>query len=272
MEVKYIVHRQPRDKRQYIPAHYHSYYELIYYFSGAGVTHYYPENTPHNPSRLTYIPSFMKYNRQFEFKERSCVLYQADTIHDESYYTDSEVFSVVFEASQGECDLKTLSLLDASGVIESYINHIEKEFEQKNVGYPAMINSLLTQAIITLERQYLSQKNESNELWAQMCNYIDDYFTTDINFEMLAQSTGYSLGHFRELFKQRMGVSPKTYIIRKRMDFAKSLVESTTLPMQDIAMQAGYKDYFQFSACFKKTFGASPQVYRKRRSRSENGI
>ena len=263
MDVKYIVHRQKREKTQYVPAHYHSYYELIYYFRGTGVTHYYSGSESRKPSRLTYIPSFFKYKQQFSFKDRTCILYRADTIHDECYDSDSEVFSIVFEADKNECALDNLSIYDASGIIETNITHIEKEFAQKKIGYSPMIDALLLQTIVLLERNYHAQKNEEEDLWAQTFHFIEDYFTTNIDFEMLAQSTGYSLGHFRALFKQRTGVSPKTYIIRKRMELAKGLVENTAIPMQDIAQQIGYQDYFQFSAYFKKFFGMSPAKYRK---------
>jgi AraC-like DNA-binding protein len=48
------------------------------------------------------------------------------------------------------------------------------------------------------------------------------------------------------------------------MDHAAYLLLSTSLPICEIARACGIPDYNYFSKLFKKEYGCSPTVYRKR--------
>lgn len=61
------------------------------------------------------------------------------------------------------------------------------------------------------------------------------------------------------------------YIVKKRMEQAMLLLESTALRSGEIAWKVGYKDVNYFSAAFKKKVGMSPREYRERK-RNGKGI
>ena len=65
------------------------------------------------------------------------------------------------------------------------------------------------------------------------------------------------------IFKQLTGFSTKDYLIYYRMRKATSLLETTTLPIETVAVSVGYRDQFHFSKEFKKNVGVSPSEYRK---------
>lgn len=54
--------------------------------------------------------------------------------------------------------------------------------------------------------------------------YIDEHFTTKISIEEIASQTYYSTDHFRVLFEQKVGKSPKAYILDKRLEYSKQLI------------------------------------------------
>ena len=58
--------------------------------------------------------------------------------------------------------------------------------------------------------------------------------------------------------------TPRQILIEMRMDYAETLVECTDYPLKTIARSTGYSDEFIFSSAFKKHFGVSPKIYRKK--------
>jgi AraC-like DNA-binding protein len=66
------------------------------------------------------------------------------------------------------------------------------------------------------------------------------------------------------LFKEHTGKTPLQYIIQKKIDLAKRLLSTTTLPLYGVAVRLGYEDQNYFSKVFKRTENMTPMEYRRR--------
>lgn len=86
-----------------------------------------------------------------------------------------------------------------------------------------------------------------------------------VPLQALAQECGLSYERFRKVFRDRLGVSPHEYRIRRRIDQACTALRSDDLPIHAIASSLGYANPFQFSAQFKRLVGVSPATYRRTR-------
>ncbi|MBO7147064.1 MAG: AraC family transcriptional regulator [Lentisphaeria bacterium] len=64
--------------------------------------------------------------------------------------------------------------------------------------------------------------------------------------------------NFRKQFKNAIGISPNEYRIRKKLEFADSLLCHTRLSLKEIAEKLQYKDLSDFSRQYKKYRGFSP--------------
>lgn len=71
-----------------------------------------------------------------------------------------------------------------------------------------------------------------------------------------------SRDHLIRLFREHHGVTPVEFLIRARMDSARSLLLATGFSIKQIAAQLGYADTFCFSRQFKKRAGLSPSAFR----------
>jgi AraC-like DNA-binding protein len=91
-------------------------------------------------------------------------------------------------------------------------------------------------------------------------NYREQNFTV----ESLAKELNISEVHLRRIFINSTGVSPKKTINNIRFEQAKTLLETTNLPISEIALNIGFCDQFHFSKSFKEAVGISPIEYRKR--------
>ena len=78
----------------------------------------------------------------------------------------------------------------------------------------------------------------------------------------LAEELGICHSTLNKLFRERAGVSPLQYRIRRRMEEAKHLLGNTSLPVKEVAFRLGYLNQLYFSNDFKKNCGMSPKAYR----------
>jgi len=79
----------------------------------------------------------------------------------------------------------------------------------------------------------------------------------------LAARAGYSVDHFVRLFRARTGLSPKEFMVRRRMDRATALLKGSSHTVTQIADLLGYQDLGFFSRQFKAYVGASPDHFRR---------
>ncbi|BBI31185.1 AraC family transcriptional regulator [Cohnella abietis] len=92
--------------------------------------------------------------------------------------------------------------------------------------------------------------------------FMEENYLADVNLSVLSRLTHMNAYHFIHVFKKETGVSPIQYLIRYRMEVAKQYLETTSLPMVEIAEKIGYKSETYFQNLFKKTTGVSPGKYR----------
>jgi AraC-like DNA-binding protein len=77
----------------------------------------------------------------------------------------------------------------------------------------------------------------------------------------MAKSCGLSATHFRRLFLQRTGMSPKQYIDQLRIERAQHLLLEHHTSVTETARRLGFANAFHFSRRFKEIIGRSPQDY-----------
>lgn len=120
---------------------------------------------------------------------------------------------------------------------------------------------IILEFIKSNNRPYLPSKNKLRI--EPVTDYIERNYTKEISIETLAQMTGFSVSHFRKIFTDIYGMSPKAYILSVRMENAKKLLPDLNLSISEIAEMVGYQNIFYFSRAFKNKEKISPNEYRK---------
>lgn len=85
----------------------------------------------------------------------------------------------------------------------------------------------------------------------------------DISLEELAAEARLSAFHFARMFKQTLGVPPRVYLTRLRIEKACELLEQTDLPITDIALAVGYTSNQVLARVFVQHQRRSPSEYRR---------
>ncbi len=80
----------------------------------------------------------------------------------------------------------------------------------------------------------------------------------------VAQELGVSESSLRSYFTRVYGTTPGTFARSRMLQHAAQQLACTTLPVSDIAAQAGYGNPSKFSAAFRRETGMTPLEYRRR--------
>jgi AraC-like DNA-binding protein len=84
-----------------------------------------------------------------------------------------------------------------------------------------------------------------------------------LNLQALAAGARLSGSHFRKLFRETHGESPRDMQTRARMQKAGELVLHSNWSITEIAHQLGFSTVHNFSRAFTREIGVSPQGYRR---------
>lgn len=89
-----------------------------------------------------------------------------------------------------------------------------------------------------------------------------DFCKGELTVEYLASLCGISSVYFRKIFASRFGMSPKEYIIRRRIDYACTLLRAGDFSVGEVALLCGYAEPCHFSREFTRLVGTSPSKWR----------
>ena len=98
-------------------------------------------------------------------------------------------------------------------------------------------------------------------------DYIKEHYQEKINLDDLGVITGYVPLHVLRIFKQQTGKTPHEYAANLRLMEARNLLESTFLPVSEVAFRVGFSSASGFQIAFQNRFGISPGKYRRESER-----
>lgn len=153
----------------------------------------------------------------------------------------------------------------------AYYTHVETHHRAIDNRLSLIMHSLQNSEkaiVLQLTREFLLRllphdADESNETVQTAKRYIHEHLADELTVSLLAEQLFVNANYFSRLFKKTVGTGCNEYIIRKRMEQAEALLQTTSLPTGNIAEQVGYRDKNYFSLAFKKITGLSPTAYRE---------
>jgi len=95
-------------------------------------------------------------------------------------------------------------------------------------------------------------------------HYIQQFFHTGLTVRMIAEHCHLGERTLLRKFVGLTGFSPTEYIQNVRIQKARELIETTSLPIETIASRVGYEDAGGFRMIFKRLTGLSPREFRVR--------
>lgn len=97
---------------------------------------------------------------------------------------------------------------------------------------------------------------------AGLLKAIDSSLQQPITVPELAAQSGWSADYISRLFRKRYAMTIPRFLLLRRMELARHLLLSSSMPVQKIGDRVGIPDPQYFNKQFRKTVGLSPSGYR----------
>ena len=96
----------------------------------------------------------------------------------------------------------------------------------------------------------------------RVIEYVEAHIDQDIALADLATMAGMSAHYFSELFKQSLQLSPHQYVLRRRIERARKLLNDPAITVFEAAVRSGFADQSHFTKTFRRVVGVTPSGYR----------
>lgn len=97
----------------------------------------------------------------------------------------------------------------------------------------------------------------------QILVLIDQNYDRKITVHEIASALALDRSYLHRIFKDKMGVSIKDYLLQVRMNSACKMLLNSDLSVGDVGRSVGYDDELYFSRLFRKKMNMSPTAYRQ---------
>jgi AraC family transcriptional regulator len=179
---------------------------------------------------------------------------------------------LIGRASGGEVDPGRLELAPALDLSDPDILHamhgLIREIERPGPLGRVYAESLAVMALTALVRPHLREAEGRQETGVELrsvrhvIDFIDAYLDEDLSLFTLAAEAGLSPRHLARQLKRATGLSPHQYVLRRRVERAKTLLAQRDLSITDVALAVGFSSQAHLTAAFRRVYSITPGVYR----------
>lgn len=103
----------------------------------------------------------------------------------------------------------------------------------------------------------LDSNFNNNEVISKSIEFINDTLYNSPTLDELSKNIGLSKYHFIRIFKEETGLTPHQYIINKKVENARALIEKG-YSIVDASLESGFNDQSHFNRNFKRIYDFSP--------------
>lgn len=251
--------------------------EQRFYMAGVGLHEEMPAGYVNRPSGtwdwlFMYFHSSIdiRINRELrEFPSQTLMIWSEEEAH--FYGLEKEAFEHSWIHCQGSILPEALRgsgirpgvypKLLCEEILEKYLPLIHEERLRGDLE-PLILESLFRCFLQELGR-VANPRVTSLPIWIhELKRYLEINYANPIRLDDLSQKFSVSKSHLVSEFKKYLGAPPVEYLIRLRMEHARSHLLDSHLSIGDVAHRVGYDDIYHFSKIFKKYMGKSPSSFR----------
>lgn len=110
--------------------------------------------------------------------------------------------------------------------------------------------------------------SKADSTMQDMLSFIHENYSRTIHIEDLCEAGKISRNQCFHLFNKYTGDTPNNYILKFRLNSAKSMLITSDVPLSQIATSCGFAHQSHFTNHFTKYYGITPLQYRKAKKKS----
>jgi AraC family transcriptional regulator len=155
-------------------------------------------------------------------------------------------------------------------VINTIGNALLSEVESERLGGRLYAESLANLLAVHLLRNYTTSVEQGRVVVGGMSGrklqlvlrFIEANYDRDLSLAELSSAAGMSTFHFSREFKKTTGKTPHQYLIKFRIDRAKTLLSQSDMPLIEVGLRSGFSHQSHFTRLFHRLTGTTPQAFR----------
>jgi len=162
--------------------------------------------------------------------------------------------------------------LEGDPTLKRICGALRSEVDSQNYGREILVKNLVSELAIHFLRNFspsvsrldVFDSGHATARWQvrKALEYLHDTYTQEFSLDRIADAAGLSKYYLERVFKKATGLPPHTYVLMLRIEAAKKLLASSSMPIAEIAMELGFSDQSHFTNAFKRRTGFTPQAYR----------
>jgi AraC family transcriptional regulator len=166
--------------------------------------------------------------------------------------------------------LQGVELAPSIHIRDAQIEHIGWMMQaEENDEYPGgrlfadSLASALAARLLSLQfRRTASDSKRRRALPAwrlrRVIEYIEAHLDEDLTLKELATIAGYSLSHFKPLFKQAAGMPVHRFVLERRIERARTRLLEGGKSITEVALETGFAHPSHMARCMRRVLGVSP--------------
>jgi len=127
----------------------------------------------------------------------------------------------------------------------------------------AVASRVVTQHSSLANRKMGVREGLSDGRLRQVLAFIEEHLADDISLERIADVAGISATHLKVVFRGSMGLPVHRYVIRRRVERAKTLLMETDSSVAEIALAAGFSHQSHMARHMRRILGVAPRAIRR---------
>ncbi len=174
------------------------------------------------------------------------------------YFVFFEALSRITEAG---LRLNTRYVFDTTVLARQTFERIIAECVERRPGYRLQAESLLNDFIVAVARK-IGAGNKTRGKIEPARIWMERHLHRELDMDRLMRQCGMGRADFFAKFKAATGKPPLQFFLDMKLESARYMLETTTLPVKEISRNLAFYDEFHFSKVFKKKYGQAPRQYR----------
>lgn len=145
----------------------------------------------------------------------------------------------------------------------------ELDIERLSRGVAAIMSKGLFSTAETLARietalaRHQVLGGATQRLIRQAMGFIHAHYAEPLTREQIANHVHFSSDYLTDCFRQEQGVTPMAYLNRYRIWQARKLLETSDMPITQVALSVGFSESAHFTRTFQREVGMTPRAYRR---------
>ncbi|MBA4387585.1 MAG: hypothetical protein C0404_06360 [Verrucomicrobia bacterium] len=154
---------------------------------------------------------------------------------------------------------------DRFKTISTYHYRESARENQKQI-YKTRASAIFLELVMSLsepgDSQSRPRQRHSDRAMEALLSHIEGHLDAPLSALALAEKASLSQNYLASLFRRQFNMSIRQYILSRRMESAKHLLQTTPATIKLIGNKVGIPDAQHFNKCFRRHVGMAPSRYR----------